>query len=191
MSLKKHRNRNEYCNVLSDSITNPLNGEYEMKQLTKSLFVLSLALNTMAFAADGVKSQFNVDSDHVILEGYDVVSYFNQPKPVKSDPKKPKIEVNRDGVVYRFVSEENKQTFLKDPKKYEPQFGGWCAYAVAEKKEKVEVDPESYLIQDGRLLLFYNSVFARTRKLWESKDGVGKEAYLKLADKNWPEVLQK
>ncbi len=143
--------------------------------------VNSSALNVTAATA-------NVDKNHVIIDGYDVVSYFNSAKPVKGSDQ---FSVDQNGIIYHFSSEVNKQTFLKDPKKYEPQYGGWCAYAVAEKKEKVEVDPESFLIQDGRLLLFFKAFYADTKKEWEKATGKGKVEYLKLADKNWPEVIHK
>ena len=112
------------------------------------------------------------------------MSYFKSAAPQKGDPA---IEVQYGGATYRFASEANKQEFLKDPGKYAPQFGGWCAYAVASSKSKVDVDPQSFLIQDGRLLLFYNGILANTRKKWlkDSKN------FLKTADANWPEVEKK
>lgn len=126
----------------------------------------------------------NVDKGGIILQGYDAVSYFNSPGPQKGDSK---ISAIHDGATYLFTSEANKQEFLKDPEKYAPRFGGWCAYAVADSKSKVDVDPKSFLIQDGKLLLFYNGVWANTRKKW-LKDP---KNFLKAADGNWPEVEKK
>ncbi len=64
---------------------------------------------------------------------------------------------------------------------YEPQYGGWCAYAMGNSGEKVEVDPETYKIVDGKLYLFYNKYFTNTLKSW-NKD----EAKLKSkADESW------
>src|SRR5271154_7103007 len=124
----------------------------------------------------------NVNKEGVMLSGYDPVSYFKSDQPREGDAK---FQTKVGDVIYWFSSEENKQQFLKDPKKYEPQFDGWCAYAVADSKSKVEVDPKSFLIQDGRLLLFYkNWLLGNTREKW-SKDSA---AYLKKADANWPET---
>ena len=152
-----------------------------------ALFFVYTPISISAFAANPTEITQNVNKNGAIIDGYDVVSYFTGTHPTKGSEK---FRVEQNGVSFLFVNEQNKQAFLKEPKKYEPQFGGWCAYAVAEKKEKVEVDPENYLIQDGRLLLFYDSFFAHTKKSWEDQKGIGKEAYLKKADKNWPEVMK-
>ena len=130
----------------------------------------------------------NVNAAGVIDEGYDVVSYFKPGGPLMG---KPEFQVKVEDVTYWFANESDKIEFQKDPKKYAPQFGGWCAYAVANSKEKVEVDPKSFLIQDGRLLLFYNGVWADTRKKWQNTKGKDSTTYLKEADANWPEVVHK
>src|SRR6516162_6714364 len=70
-------------------------------------------------------SQVNVDSRGVILKGYDAVAYFKQGKPVKRDPK---ITSSHQGATYLFASAEDKGEFDKDPAKYVPQYGGFCAY---------------------------------------------------------------
>jgi YHS domain-containing protein len=130
------------------------------------------------------ESAVNIDKSGVILQGYDAISYFKSSEPQLGSSK---ISTAYGGATYLFASEANKQEFLKDPKKYAPQFGGWCAYAVADSKAKVEVDPKSFVIQDGRLLLFYNGIFASTRSKWQ-KDP---KTFLKAADANWPEVEKK
>lgn len=127
----------------------------------------------------------NVDSSGLALEGYDPISYFESKGPLKGSEA---IKAEFEGATFRFVSESNKQKFLASPQKYQPQYGGWCAYAVAAKKEKVEVDPESYLIQDGRLLLFYKDFFNDTRKTWTTSKNKTQNDFLKEADSNWPEI---
>lgn len=133
-------------------------------------------------------STSNLNKDGVILEGYDVVSYFKSARPLKGSAQ---IKTQYQEATYWFSSEENKQLFLKDPAKYQPQFGGWCAYAVADSKSKVEVDPQSFLIQDGRLLLFYNGIWADTRKKWQQTKNKDAKTFLKQADQNWPETKTK
>jgi len=82
---------------------------------------------------------------------------------------------------YRFASAANRDLFKASPARYQPQYGGWCAYAMGAKGEKVEVDPETFKIVDGKLYLFYNKFFNNTLKSW-NKD----EAGLKTkADVNW------
>ena len=85
------------------------------------------------------------------------------------------------GATYRFANAQNRARFLAAPSRYEPAYGGWCAYAMA-SDDRVEVDPKSFRIEDGSLLLFYNGFLANTRKKW------GKEGSDKLfpkADANW------
>lgn len=130
----------------------------------------------------------NLDKHGVALQGYDPVSYFKSDKPQKGQSR---FQAKQGEAIYWFSSESNKQEFLKEPKKYEPQYGGWCAYAVADHKSKVEVDPLSYTIQDGRLLLFYNGVWGDTRKKWLSTKNKDPKAFLKEADDHWPEVKNK
>ncbi len=130
----------------------------------------------------------NTDKSGVALSNYDAVSYFKGEAPQKGSSQ---FQTTHEGAVYFFANEVNKQTFLKAPEKFLPQFGGWCAYAVADSKSKVEVDPKSFLIQDGRLLLFYNGFFGNTRKKWQETKGKDAASFLKEADANWPEVKNK
>ncbi|MCB9909295.1 MAG: hypothetical protein H6829_03390 [Planctomycetes bacterium] len=117
---------------------------------------------------------------NLAIDGWDPVAYFPEggAKPSKG---RAEWSLTYRGVVYRFASEANRKTFLAAPDRYEPAYGGWCAYAMADGK-RVEIDPESFLIQDGELLLFYNGIFSNTRKSW------GKEGPAKLrakADAQW------
>ena len=138
--------------------------------------------NTLASADSSIA---NLNSSGVILDGYDAVSYFESPSPLKGDAK---IQATDEGVTYYFANETNKSKFVKNPKKFAPQFGGWCAYAVADSKSKVDIDPKSYLIQDGRLLVFYKGLWGNTREKWQTNKSKDAKEYLKQADQNWPEV---
>jgi YHS domain-containing protein len=123
---------------------------------------------------------FNTGPSGLALAGYDPVAYFEEGggAPMKGDPK---LTAERDGRVYQFASEENRDRFQRDPARYEPQFGGWCTYAVA-NGYKFHVDPESFLVRDGRLLLFYRGALGDARAEFEKAD-VTKE--LASADENW------
>ncbi len=118
----------------------------------------------------------------VALAGYDPVSYF-QKNPIKGL----KMYVfTQDGVTYQFANATNLETFKKNPSAYEPQYGGWCAYAMGKNGEKVEVNPETYKIVGGKLYLFYNRLFNNTLPDW-NKD----EANLKKkADANWEKTYK-
>ncbi|WP_144214245.1 YHS domain-containing (seleno)protein [Flavobacterium anhuiense] len=151
----------------------------------KKLIVLLLILVSFnSFAQNDAKriSQYNLENKTGI-QGYDPVGYFNQGKAVKG---KKEIAASYQGVTYNFSSAENKNAFLKNPSKYEPQYGGWCAYAMGSAGEKVEINPETFKIVDGKLYLFYNAYFNNTLKSW-NKD----ENNLKTkADTNWKKIYK-
>src|SRR5690606_23466638 len=81
--------------------------------------------------------------------GYDLVSYHKGEKPVRGDGKN---VVVIDGTTYLFASEENKKAFERDPERYLPAYGGYCAFGVAINKKFVG-DPEVWKIVDGTLYL--------------------------------------
>ena len=116
----------------------------------------------------------------VMLYGYDPVSYIDAPKPVKGNPA---IKTEIKGLTYLFANEENKKAFLADPKKYEPQFEGWCASAVA-NGYKYDIDPENYKVTGGKIYLFYKGWKGDAKKDWV-KDEPGN---IKSADQKWPTV---
>ena len=147
----------------------------------KIFFTIILAIASTACRAQDAtqlrKSEFNL-SNGVAVSGFDPVAYFKQGAAVKG---KKDLAVFDQGVTYYFSSVENKDEFKKNPLNYEPQYGGWCAYAMGKDGSKVEVDPETFKIIDGKLYLYYNKFFNNTLKSW-NKD----ETNLKSrADLNW------
>jgi YHS domain-containing protein len=155
-----------------------------MSMLLKSLFsVVLLFCASFSFAQDATatrKKHFNLD-EGIAIDGYDPVAYFVSNKAVKGSKK---MAVYHQGATYYFSSIENKETFKKNPSAYEPQYGGWCAYAMGKNGGKVSVDPETFKIINGKLYLFYNSFFNNTLKSW-SKD----ETNLKSnADASWIKI---
>jgi YHS domain-containing protein len=123
------------------------------------------------------KKHFNLE-DGIAIQGYDPVAYFKQNKAIKG---KKDLPLTENGVTYYFSSPENKEEFKKAPARYEPEYGGWCAYAMGAKGEKVTVDPGTYKIINNKLYLFYNKFFNNTLKDW-NKDEAGLKP---KADKNW------
>lgn len=119
--------------------------------------------------------------DGIALSGYDPVSYFVASEPKLGDKK---ISLKFQGAIYLFSSQKNKDTFLKSPTTYLPQYGGWCAFAMGDYGEKVEVNPKTFKIIDGKLYMFYNSLLNNTLKSWNKN-----EKKLKTqADKNWKAI---
>ena len=154
-----------------------------MKRLF-TLIIISLSLTTLTTAQDATtirKKNYNLEKG-VAIEGYDPVTYFTENKAIKGSKD---LAVSFQGATYYFSSDINKQAFKNNPSKYEPQYGGWCAYAMGHDGSKVEVDPETFKIIDNKLYLFYNKYFNNTLKTW-NKD----EANLKMhADANWQKIF--
>ena len=125
--------------------------------------------------------QFNLEKG-VAIQGFDPVAYFTVNKAVKGNKQ---FSASAEGVIYYFSSAANKALFIKDYTKYEPQYGGWCAYAMGATNEKVEIDPETFKILNGKLYLFYHSWVNNTLSKW-NKDEVNLKT---KADKNWISIF--
>lgn len=114
------------------------------------------------------------------VHGYDPVAYI-----VKSEAREgiKDFEFNYQGVTYRFAGKESLSLFKAAPEKYLPAYGGWCAYAMAEG-EKVDIDPKSFKVIEGKTHLFYNGVWGDTLKKWNRNQNS-----LKIdADKQWEKL---
>ena len=137
-----------------------------MRQVLIIIFALSIS-QIHAQENDLRKKHYNVKKD-VAMEGFDPVSYFDgAPKEGESNLK----------FAYKGVKAA--------PDKYEPAYGGWCAYAMGESGEKVKIDPETYTILDGKLYLFYNFWGTNTLKDWKKDEKKLKEA----GDRNWKKIV--
>jgi YHS domain-containing protein len=146
------------------------------------LFVLSVSASTAFAQTDQLRNKhFNLD-ENVALDGYDPVSYFTS---VPKEGQK-KLSYSFKGVEYLFSSAQNLATFKASPEKYEPMYGGWCAYAMGKTGEKVKIDPETFKIVDGRLYLFYNFWGNNTLEDWNEKETPLKAA----ADLNWKKLFR-
>lgn len=152
--------------------------------MKKLVIIALLIVTSIGFSQSQSKrvTEFNLEKK-VALQGYDPIGYFKQNKAVKG---KKEIATTYDGVVYYFSSIENKNIFIKTPTKYEPQFGGWCAYAMGETGEKVEINPETFKIIEGKLYLFYNAYFNNTLKSWNKNETILKSK----AEANWKKVIK-
>lgn len=125
------------------------------------LFLLFMAFVSNAQGAYYAPEHYNLE-EGLAIQGYDPVAYFTHNKAVEG---KPEIKHTMNGVTYHFASEANKKLFVTDPRQYEPAYGGYCAYAMADG-EKVRIDPETFKVKNGKLFLFYNFNFTNTLKKW-------------------------
>jgi YHS domain-containing protein len=131
--------------------------------------------NGIVVLAEGTaKPRMNVDSNGVILKGYDPVAYFTRHQAVKGNPA---IQTRFGGVIYYFVSVANKVAFSKNPSRYVPQYGGFCAGHVS-KGELKDSDPTAFFIYKGKL---YVCSTADSAKEFRSNT----DENIRKADENW------
>ncbi len=113
------------------------------------------------------------------IGGTDPVAYFTEGKPVAGTDEF--TAVNND-VTWKFSSAENRDLFEADPAKYAPQYGGYCAWAIAQGKT-AKGDARRWAVVDGKLYLNYNKGI---QKRWDKK----RAEFITSGDQNWPTVLQ-
>lgn len=115
----------------------------------------------------------------LMLTGHDPVAYFTTGKPARGDPG---FRTDFDAVTYRFVNEENRFAFMKNPLKYVPMFGGYCAnsmvYAIPWGGE-----PDTWKIIDGRLYTFGGEAARRYFVMDEV-------ANVRLAQRYWKDEVE-
>lgn len=158
----------------------PINFLFNMKKPLLFFTFLLFVIN-VSNAQSNRATSFNLEKN-LAIQGYDPVAYFKQGKAVKG---KKEFTANIGGVNYYCSTAENKEALVKNSATYEPQYGGWCAYAMGAKSEKVEIDPASFKIVGGKLYLFFNSYFNNTLNKWNQD-----ETNLKSkADVNWKKFL--
>jgi len=146
-------------------------------------FAVQLGLCAVSPALAGIPgsiSQINLDAHGVALGGYDPVAYFDNGKPTRGDEK---ISASYGGARYLFATAAHRSAFLKDPRAYLPEFGGFCVVGTA-YGQKVDVDPETGKVVNGHLYL-NNS--ARALEIFD-KDPTG---IISKAETNWQTVKEK
>ena len=147
--------------------------------LRLTLLALSMApLPAAGQAAPQPAPEISVEADHLAARGYDVTAYFLQGRPLRGSKAH---QVQYKGATWRFASADALAKFKADPAAYEPQFGGYCAWAVSQGYI-APGDPEQWKIVDGKLYLNFN---ARAKELWEADQ----EDAIRRGRTNWPKVL--
>jgi YHS domain-containing protein len=143
---------------------------------------LGLALSASLALAFDEKSTapINVDKAGVALRGFDPVAYFAAGKPTAGQPT---LQSKFNGATYQFSTAANKEAFDKEPAKFAPQYGGFCAYAAA-KGAKFDADPNVFKVVDNKLYLNFNADVA-------TKWNADVPGHIKTADANWPALKDK
>lgn len=158
--------------------------------ILKHFFMFSL-IGFMVFAglllAGNPQGTFNVNENGIVLDGYDVVSYFTLYEALKGSEK---FEATYQDVKFWFANDENKEKFLKNPENFLPQYGGYCAFAVGKKNAKVPSNPQTFKLYEGKLYLFFNDDYEGKRMNtiipWNNHEKEMK----KMADTNWEKLKE-
>lgn len=142
-----------------------------IKNTTGAAVLALLSLSSAAFA-DEIYS-----TNGIAISGYDPISYFTDHRAVKGSDA---FSATYSGAKFLFASAEHRDAFLKDPQRYSPQFGGYCAYGTAQG-HKASTDPQAFTVIGDKLYLNYN---LDVLKKWR-QDPAG---YIKQANQNWSTV---
>jgi len=157
-------------------------------QATAPPKILFAVIALFVLAGCGTIKNTVVDGDdrNLMLRGNDPVAYFTDKKPVKGDPS---IKADVNGVTYRFASTANKESFLRNPARYEPQYAGFCAsggpYAL-----KASIGADTFAIVEDKLYLYGGP---RSRRNWmmDWKDNIRSgDEYWEKETKDVPFRLQ-
>ena len=146
----------------------------------------ALALSVLLFAAGSMAAQsasqnttYNTTRG-VALNGYDVVAYFTEGRPLKGSAA---FSHTWDQTTWRFASAAHRDAFVASPETYAPQFGGFCAYGVSQGYA-VDIDPHAWTMVDGRLYLNYSK---RVQRMWDRD----RAAHIRNGEANWPAIAAK
>jgi YHS domain-containing protein len=139
-----------------------------------------LILAAALVATPALAQKPEVFTDGAAILGYDPVAYLTEGKPVKGEADHTH---QWNGATWRFSTKQNRNAFAAAPPKYAPQYGGYCAYGVA-NGYTVPTQPEAWSVRDGKLYLNYST---GVRQKW-LEDPAG---YIRKADTNWPKALER
>ncbi|HMQ11543.1 MAG TPA: YHS domain-containing (seleno)protein [Oligoflexia bacterium] len=141
---------------------------------------ISIYLGLFAFNMIYAKQTVSYyQSKGALIAGYDPVAYIKQNKAIKGQKD---FEYKYDGTVIYFSSKANQQAFIDNPEAYLPQYKGWCAYAMADNGDLVEIDPETFKVIDGKVYLFYKGWLGNTLKKWNKQDD---SSQIEQANQHW------
>ncbi len=123
----------------------------------------------------------NLSASGVAMQGFSPVSCLTEGR---AEPGSSRFQVEHDGVTYFLTSAEQVEQFNRDPKRYAPAYGGWCAYGMA-VQDKFPIDPTNFKVVNGQLLLFLRNDKVDALKAWEQGD---EAENLREAGAHWKKV---
>lgn len=141
--------------------------------------VASLAVTWAAYGADPVFIEATADGGRAAIRGYDAVAYHTLAAPVLG---KAEFTVEWRGAEWRFMSAVNRDAFAREPERYAPKYGGYCAFGTS-RGYKVSTQPDQFTVVEGKLYLNYNAAVSMT---WNGDRG----HYIGQADANWTTLAE-
>jgi hypothetical protein len=146
--------------------------------MKKHVFFVALVLASVLRLSAQKAEVFNTANQ--AINGYDPVAYFTEGKAAMGNEK---FTYSWHDANWNFKSKENLDLFMKNPERYAPQYGGYCAYGLSEG-HKAPTDPNAWTIVEGKLYLNYNM---KVRETWRTSE----KERIARADKNWPGLKDK
>lgn len=144
------------------------------------ILVAALTLTISAFGQDNKAN--NIDNSNIALQGYSPVSYLDLGLAQLGNKQ---YKSEHDKVVYYFTSAEQKMSFDKNPHKYLPQYGGFCAFGIY-AGAKFRVDPDKFIVKNSKYYLFLENVELDAQQLWMAEDN--HDGLKAKADENWKKL---
>lgn len=155
-----------------------------MKKLIKTTLVVILFVAATSTTIAQNKKANNIDDSKIALQGYSPVSYLDLGL-AQSGSKQFKTVHHK--IAYYFTSAEQKAKFDRNPSKYLPQYGGFCAFGVY-VGAKFRVDPNKFVVSKGKYYLFLNDLEVDAKQLWISEN---ESKLIRTANKNWQGLSSK
>ena len=141
--------------------------------------IIAAMLMVFSLQASAKSPIYTAYFSDLAVAGYDTVAYFTENKAIEGSKR---FATEYKGATWRFSNADNLAAFKASPEKYAPQYGGYCAWAVA-NNDTAKGDPLQWTVHNGKLYLNYDT---KVQSKW-LKD---KEGFIKSADKNWPSVIK-
>lgn len=143
-------------------------------------FTNYLLITIALLGLSGTVAAENYANSTPAIQGYDVVSYYTGKRPIRGNGN---FVAVHEGTSYQFSSTDNQKAFEKNPGKYVPAYGGYCAFGASVGK-KFFGDPEVWRIIDGTLYLnLDNGIQAEWLKDVPRR--------IEKANNNWVEIKDK
>ena len=152
-----------------------------MKNSIKILAVLFVLLGSTSLYAQDKKAN-NIDNSNIALQGYSPVSYLDLGLAQRGNKA---YKSTHEKIDYYFTSAEQKAKFDRNPSKYLPQYGGYCAFGTY-AGAKFRVDPNKFIVKDGKYFLFLNNVELDAKGLWLNEKNHKK--LVAKANQNWSKL---